>query len=203
MSLINAENAVRWQAPDLSEPAHASLRPRPSVAELDAIERAAGEEGFRRGHAEGHAQGLAQAQDEIRQQVSQLRGLVEAFARPLAQCDAEVEAVLTELAVQIAGALLGRAYAADPALLAELVTAALRLAVPDAREAEVRLHPDDLAVVAPLLMTGEQPQARLTADPGLARGDLRVHTEALRIDGTLGVRLQAALAALQGEKKES
>ena len=34
---------------------------------------------------------------------------------------------------------------------------------------------------------------RLTADTSLTRGDLRVHAESVRIDGTLEARLRGAL----------
>jgi flagellar assembly protein FliH len=166
------------------------------VTDLEAIERAASEEGFQSGHAQGLAQGLAQGEKEVRQLADRLQGLLEAFARPLTHFDSEVEAALGELAVQVAGVLVGRAYAAEPALLAQLVEEALRLAGAEARAAEVRLHPDDLAALEPLLAAADMPRARLTADASLARGDLRVHTEALRIDGTLAARLQVALLTL-------
>lgn len=196
MSAPTPDHAVRWQAPDLMPRPAAPTRPAPSVAELEAIETAASEEGFRRGHADGYAAGMAQAADERRELGARVQALLESFARPLAQVDAEVQAVLAELAVQVAGALVGRAYAQEPALLAGLVQQALQLAVPTRREAEVRLHPDDLALVAPLLAE-QEPLARFLADPSLGRGDLRVHTEAVRVDGSLYMRLQAALASLQ------
>ena len=106
--------AARWEAPDLTPP---PPRAGPSVEELEAIERAARQEGFARGHAEGHAQGQA----EVRRLIAQLEGLIDSFARPLAQLDGEVETVLAELAVQVAGALLGRAYEAEPQLLSDKV----------------------------------------------------------------------------------
>lgn len=191
-------NATRWQAPNLGGRS-TSLRPGPNVAELEAIGQAARDEGFQ----QGHALGLAQGQDDIRQLSNRLQGLLEAFARPLSHFDAEVESALAELAVQVAGILVGRAYVAEPALLADLVEEALRMAGPESRAAEVRLNPEDLAAVESLLTPSEQPRARLTADSHLGRGELRVHTEALRINGTLAARMQVALLTLtaRGETK--
>lgn len=202
---IDARGAVRWLAPELSErptPAAPASAPGPSVGELESIERAAREEGLQRGHQEGYAQGLAQAQGEMRRLQAQLEGLLDSFSRPLAQLDAELQGVLCELATQVAGVLVGRAYETEPALLAELVEEALRSAGSGAREAEVRLHPDDLAAVQPLLADTELPRARLSPDPGLARGDVRVHTESLRLDGTLCTRLRAALAAFKPDRSQ-
>lgn len=185
--MTGAESAIRWEAPDLSPP---PPRAGPSVEELEAIEQAARKEGFARGHAEGFAQGQA----EVRRLVARLEGLVDSFVRPVAQLDAEVEAALAGLAVQVAGALVGHAYETEPQLLAELVADAVRQAGSGTREVEVRLHPDDLAQLKPLLAA--QAGARLQADTTLARGDVRVHAESLRLDGSLQARLRSALDEL-------
>lgn len=183
----------------------------PTLEQIQAIEQAAHAEGHARGledgrseghaeglaagHAEGHAEGLAAGQAEIRRLTAQIEGIVDNFSRPLARLEDEVVQALGDLAVRIAGALVGRAYQADPALLASLVQQALSTLGASQRPVQVRLHPDDLDCLAPLL---ELPaDTSLTADPNLARGDLRVHTESVRIDGSLQARLQAALNTLQ------
>ena len=89
------------------------------------------------------------------------------------------------------GALLRRDYAAEPALLEALVREALELAGSDQRQLELRLHPDDLAMLAPQLLALEG--VRLSGDTTLARGDLRLHADSVRIDGSLSTRLNAVL----------
>lgn len=186
--------AVAWQAPDLD----AARRPQPTLAELQDIEHSARLEGY----AAGHAEGLAQGQAEVRKQLAHLAGLIDSFSRPLAQLDAELQAVLCELVVQVSGALIGPAYESDPRLLAELVGQAVIAAGQTTRPAEVKLHPADLAVVEPLLMqAGLALEARLLSDPALARGDIRVHTDTLRLDGSIAARLQAVLAAYLGNSE--
>jgi flagellar assembly protein FliH len=64
----------------------------------------------------------------------------------------------------------------------------------NSRDIELRLHPDDLGVLMPHLMTLDG--VRLTGDTTLGRGELRLHSESVRIDGTLDARLRACLAAL-------
>lgn len=189
---------VRWIAPDLSapftgpEPARVAVEdvppPRPpTLEEIQAIQDAAYQEGLERGQAEGHAQGQA----EVRRLTAQIEGILDNFSRPLARLENEVVGALGELAVRIAGALVGRAYQADPVLLSDLVSEAIDAVGSASREVEVRLHPDDIAALTPLLslLSG----ARLAPDMGLSRGDLRVHAETVRIDGTLDARLRAAL----------
>lgn len=163
----------------------------PTLEEIQAIQDAAYREGLERGLAEGHAEGFAQGQAEVRRLAAQMEGILDNFSRPLDRLENEVIAALSELAVRIAGALVGRAYQTDPVLLQELATTALDAVGVAQREVELRLHPDDIAALTPVLaMTAH---TRLTADTSLTRGDLRVHAESVRIDGTLEARLRGAL----------
>lgn len=192
---MNAAAVVRWSAPGLSAAAAPPpSAPLPSVQELQALEEAAREEGYRRGLAEGHAEGFASGQAEVRRLVAQIEGILDGFTRPLARLDGEVADALGHLAVRVAGALLGRTYMADPTLLADLVREALDTVGTTQREVELRLHPDDMGVLAPHLagLSG----VRLTNDNGLARGELRLHSEGLRVDGTLEARLQSCLDSM-------
>lgn len=184
-------NTVRWAAPELVPPppaaAQETLRHMPSVEEVQAIEESAHAEGYARGHAEGMAAGQAEA----RRIAAQMEGILDAFTRPLARLDGEVSDALGDLAVRIAGVLLRRSYATEPALLEALVHEALELAGSDQRQVELRLHPDDLAMLGPQLLMLEG--VRLSGDNTLARGDLRLHADSVRIDGSLSARLNAAL----------
>ncbi|HET6395455.1 MAG TPA: FliH/SctL family protein [Pseudoxanthomonas sp.] len=193
---------VRWIAPELAavapEPAPAPAdvpvpRP-PTLDEIQAIEEAARREGYQAGLEQGRQEGFAQGQAEVRRLTAQIEGILDNFTRPLARLEDEVTAALGELAVRIAGSLVGRAYAADPVLLSDLVAEALDAVGGASREVEVRLHPDDIAALAPLLALVSG--ARLVPDPALGRGDLRVHAEAVRIDGTLEARLRGALESV-------
>ena len=184
-------NTVRWAAPELAPPPppppQEPLRHMPSVEELQAIEEAAHAEGYARGHAEGVAAG----QTEVRRIAAQMEGILDAFTRPLARLDGEVGDALGDLAVRIAGTLLRRIYAVEPALLEALVREALELAGSDQRQVELRLHPDDLAMLSPQLLSLQG--VRLSGDTTLARGDLRLHADSVRIDGSLSARLNATL----------
>lgn len=190
------DSAIRWIAPGFEPPPPAEDMPRmPSVEELQAIEQAAFDEGFRRGHADG----LATGQGEIRRMVAQMEGILDSFTRPLARLDGEVADALADLATRIAGTLVGHAYRADPTLLADLVRDALDAVGSSSRDVELRLHPDDLGVLMPHLMTLDG--VRLTGDTTLARGELRLHSESVRIDGTVDSRLRACLDALLASQR--
>ena len=164
-------NAVRWLAPDLlavpepapveesfeltePDPEHEPepLLQLPTLEEIQQIQDAAEKDGFDRGHADGQAQGQA----EVRRLVAQIEGILDNFSRPLVRLENEVVAALGELAVRIAGTLVGRAYQADPALLAQLVGEAVDAVGGANREVEVRLHPDDIAALTPLLQLSSE-----------------------------------------------
>jgi flagellar assembly protein FliH len=186
--------AVRWTAPGLeAQPVEevVELPPPPSVEQLQAIEQAAHDQGYADGHARGHAEGFATGQAEVRRLVAQIEGILDGFTRPLSRLDDEVSEALAELAVRVAGSLLGPAYTADPSLLADLVREALDAVGSSQREVELRLHPDDMGVLYPHLAGLDG--VRLTNDSTLARGELRVHSDGVRIDGTMAARLQAVL----------
>ena len=162
----------------------------PSIEELQRIEERARKEGFEAGRREGFKAGEA----EVRKLIAQIEGVVEAMARPLGRLDDDVHGALGQLATRIAGALIGRAYEAEPELLAGLVRTAIDTVGPGQRDIELRLHPDDAAVLQPWLPQWRD--ARLVTDAQLARGDVRIHGDGVRIDARTDARLQAALAAV-------
>lgn len=202
--LGNSPELKRWEAPSLDAPPAASeaeldepLPQPPSLEEIEAIQRAAHDEGF----AAGHAEGLAQAQSEMRRLQARLEGILDAFSRPMAELEGEVEQALAELAARVAGALVRHAYSVEPALIAKLTREALDSLGEKPRSVEVRLHPEDLDAVEPLLPPTSG--VRFIADPALARGDLRVHAEDVRLDARLSSRLEQILPRLLAEAKPS
>lgn len=189
MTVDKPAEVLRWELPELT-PRH---KPPPSIEEIDAIEQAARAEGHAQGREEGYAAGMAEA----RKLAAQIEAVLDSLARPLGHLEGEVGVALGELAVRIAGELLGRAYAADPQLLAELVGRSLDLLGNERRNIEVHLHPTDIALLKPMLELPEK--VRLVPDSSLARSDLRCHTDSMRIDATLQARLQAVWSTLENE----
>jgi len=216
MSGASFPAVTRWVVPalelvpaapevNIEEVAAAEVVP-PSIEEIQAIRdeaHAAGyTEGLAAGHAEGMGKGYAQSQAEVRRLIAQMEGILDNFTRPLARLESEVTAALGELAVRIAGHLARRAYASDPSLLTALLAEALDAVGSATREVEVHLHPDDLKMLSTQMKSGQALPAalltlpegvRLIPDAALSRGDLRIHTESVRIDGCLNARLEQAL----------
>ena len=179
--------------------------------------RVAAAQGHAEGHAAGYAAGLAAAAAEAlevaREREAQARAaeaareaqlagaldLLGAVAVALQQREAvavaEVEDVVTELALRIARAVVGREIelASDPGR--DALARALELA-PDGTAATARLHPDDLA----LLLESGSPECgrdlQLVADPTVERGGCVVDTAGRRIDSQVGPALARVAAVL-------
>jgi len=182
-----SSGAALWRVPALD----AAPPPKPpSIQELQQIEESARREGYEAGKREGFKAGEA----ELRRLVEQIEGVVEAFAHPLGRLEDDVQAALGQLAVRIAGVLVGRAIETDPELLARLVRTALDAVGEGRRPVELRLHPEDAERLAPWLP--QWSEARVLADPQIDRGGARVHGDGVRIDARMEARLQAALAAV-------
>lgn len=193
---MSTASPERWDAPNFGS---APLQPAslqkvgPSVDELAAIQKAAHDEGY----AAGRAEGLAAGKSEVERLQQQLAAMTRSLAAPLVDLDQEVGDALGALAVRIAGALLEEAYVAEPGYLARLVQATIETAGMERNALEVRLNPQDLALVKPLL---EGDNVRLLPDPALQRGDVRVHGANMRVDAALETRLRSAYAALRVEE---
>jgi len=201
---------LRWIAPDLyfvppdEEVAHATPTEPVLLPEdqRQALIEAAREEGFNQGWKQGHAEGLAQGhsqgvaagQAEVQRLSSQLQAIIDNFTYPLRRLENEVVTALGTLAVRIAGYLVRRSYMVRPALMQALVNEAVQAANSDHSALEIRLHPDDIAALQPLLNLGSN--QRLVADNHLQRGDVRVHAASVRIDGSVDSRLDQVIEHL-------
>lgn len=181
---------IRWRAPAFDDPTGGAPKP-PSLEEIEAIETSARREGFEAGRREG----LAAGQAEIRRLAGQMDAVLGALARPFAKLEDDVAAALEQVAVRIAGELLGQAYAAEPEHLARLVQTAMDSLGHGERELSLQLHPDDVRALGPYLPNW--PELRVVPDTGLSRGDARLQGETVRFDARLESRLQSALEAIR------
>ncbi|WAB83889.1 FliH/SctL family protein [Microcella daejeonensis] len=161
-----------------------------------------------RGYAEGYAAGLRAAVVESARRLSALEAAAaerrrrddESTATALAALDAaasawsarvvqqreSVERALAETAVELAAAIVGSA-ALDLDAAARAAIDRVLAHEESPRLTAVRLHPDDLALVASLLEAGSAPP--LVGDPRVRRGDAVGDF----VDGELDARLTTAL----------
>jgi flagellar biosynthesis/type III secretory pathway protein FliH len=153
------------------------------------IEEAARERGF----AEGHAAGLAAADDALGPVSAALGETVERLAELRTEFVAVAELRAVELAIALAGKVLGASLAADPSLVCEVVAGALRR-ITDLDGIVIELHPDDVDLVGTWIDAGKNARVSIDvrADRRVARGGCIVRTSEGEVDARLTEQLAAA-----------
>lgn len=159
-------------------------------------------EGFAAGHAEGLRAGADEGRRAMAASVERCVAALSAATRDLAARDAvaltDIEGEVVDLALDLAAAILQRelAVTADPGR--DALVRALSLA-PDRGAVLARLHPDDLAALAPDAVEVEAPgrDVRLVADPHVGPGGCVLEVGSCRVDATLAGALERAREVLR------
>ena len=186
-----------------------------------AARRQAVEQGTAEGHQAGYAAGLAVAAAEahvaaeqaaqvaaasealrdaqLAEAVALLTSAAEAFARREATSLSDIEEVVTDLALDIARAVLDRELAVSENPGREAVVRALALA-PEGCAAVVRLHPDDAAGLGEVDGLGAGRAVTVVADRTIEPGGCVVDGAGRQVDAQIGPALARVAAALQGQR---
>ncbi|MGF6709993.1 flagellar assembly protein FliH [Luteibacter sp. W1I16] len=192
----------RWElpvvgAPDVSDARDETLDEgpqRPTVAEIEAIERQAREEGFNAGLNEGRAM----AKRELAAQVGRLDALFDAVERPFAELDNEVAGDLAMLATVIAERVLGYEIATRPEKILDVVRQAVDALPAASRHLKIHLNPADATIVREHRSSLDH-EGTVVDDATLERGDVRLESEYSRLDARVRTRLAAVVdSVLQG-----
>ncbi|RMG28657.1 MAG: flagellar assembly protein FliH, partial [Gammaproteobacteria bacterium] len=156
-----------------------------TAREIEAIQKAAWEEGF----AQGHREGLAAGAREIAQKVAELDALMNTLVHPLERLDEEVEAQLVHLCTLLTRHLVRRELRTAPEEILGTLREALGLLPVRQRQVRIVLHPEDAELVRTHWQGDEEERDwKLVEDPTLSRGGCRVETESSRIDATVEQR---------------
>jgi flagellar assembly protein FliH len=161
---------------------------RPTVAEIEAIERQAREEGFNAGLNEGRAM----AKRELAAQVARLDALFAAVEKPFAELDSDVAGDLASLATLIAERVLGYEIATRPEKILDVVHQAVDVLPAGSRHLKIHLNPADAAIVREHRSTVDH-EGSVVDDASLERGDVRLESEHSRLDARVRTRLVAVI----------
>lgn len=191
----------RWELPVVGAPEVRDVADvpddgpqRPTVAEIEAIERQAREEGFNAGLTEGRAM----AKRELAAQVARLEALFAAVERPFADLDNDVVGDLALLATIIAERVLGYELATRPDKIVDVVRQAVDALPAATRHLKIHLHPADAAIVREHRSSLDH-EGTVVDDATLERGDVRLESEHSRLDARVRIRLAAVVdSVLQG-----
>jgi flagellar assembly protein FliH len=190
------DKVERWQTPTVEGDAGGGqLR---TVAQLEALEKQACDEGFARGYEDGKQAGA----EEAAARAARLDGLLEQLNTPLAELDEVVERELCELTFAIARQLIRRELKTSPDEVIGAVREALAALPVACRNVRLQLHPDDAALVREALTPSDGPAAwQIVENSMLTRGGCRVLSDTSQIDARVEKRLGAAISAVLGDER--
>lgn len=207
-SLLNTEAASAWSLPTVNGPSAVPRKnqgQKPTVGQLEQIERAAFEEAYAKGHAAGLAAAKAEEQmklDQLTQKLARVDAMLNTLARPLAEMDTEVERELLALATTLARHLVRRELKTDPGNIIAVIRETVGLLPVATRDVRVHLHPDDAALVREKLAAPQAERAwSIIEDPVLTRGGCRVTTDTANIDARVESRMGAVMSAMLGDER--
>jgi flagellar assembly protein FliH len=152
------------------------------------------------GLEEGRRQALDQVGGELRQAASALAAAAARLEEVRRRLQQDVAGVLPEAAVEIATRVLRQELSQRPEVFVTLIREAI-LTVTPAPRIEIRVHPDDVAVIghhrALLDDVLRGVDVRFEPSPSIARGGCQLETAALTLAAGIPEQLERALALLK------
>ncbi len=191
-----SDAARRWDVPAIDGSADSGYL---TAGRLEALQKEAHEEAFRRGYDEGLAAGRA----ELERRTARLDELLSALARPFEELDDTLEKQLVKLSMSVVQQLFRRELRQDPGHVVGIVREALQMLPAASRDITVTLHPEDAALVRETLSATEGARAwSISEDPLMARGGCKVTTRDSGIDAQAESRLNALIASIAGDERQ-
>jgi flagellar assembly protein FliH len=211
---VEGEAFDRWELPDVDAP-RAAQPPKSGgvkVSELEALQKAAYDEGFAQGRKDGLAQGqkegrvegFAAGEQDAQALAQRMRRILDALAEPVRELDDAVEQALVRLSLGVARQIIRRELSLQPGEVLAVIKEAVALLPLSARDVSVRLHPDDARFIRETLDVGDDAAVwTMVEDPAISRGGCRVVTSTAQIDATLEHRLAQLASSLLGGVRDA
>lgn len=158
-------------------------------------------EGFEQGHAAGSQEVREALEATMLKTISdtsvRMAQLLHNTSEHLRQSEEQISRQILELACDLARQVVRRDLRTDPSLLVPVIAEALDQLIDDGLPATVRLHPDDLELMAPSLsesLGGARPE--FVADPSITPGGCLIESASMAVDATVEKRWARAVGNL-------
>ena len=155
---------------------------------------------YDRGYAEGVTAGRTAAENELRaatqaeteakfvDRVSAFETALLALAKPQSVDVELLSQSMQEAVIRLAAARIGMAIDELPEIMLTRIDALAEAAGKKAAAGQVIMHPDDCAVIAPIIAARPDPLV-IEADAALQRGDIRIRFDGIELDDLIDQRL--------------
>ncbi|MBD3608955.1 MAG: flagellar assembly protein FliH [Gammaproteobacteria bacterium] len=146
---------------------------------------------------------LAAEQAQVHQSAEYLQDILNKMTQPLNDMDDVVESQLLQLSITVARQLVRRELKTEPGEIIAVIREAVPLLPVNAGQVQIKLHPEDLALVTESLSLGEEGERpwKLIEDPMITRGGCIVVSDDSQIDATVERRLSAVASKLLGHER--
>lgn len=191
----------------------------PTAEEIEAIRKAAHEEGYAEGRQQGLAQGLqegreqglcegheqgqadgykegyASGQQQIELELTSWQQLVEQMQNPVAQVEQQLQQELVRLAVILARSVVGCELVTNQDMIFQALSEGLKVLPVQQNSYQIHLNPDDLKLVKQHFSAEDiaKHHWQLIEAPQLSRGGCDITTDANAVDYTLERRARDVL----------
>ncbi len=190
-----AKSPARWNVPAIDGSSGNGYM---TAGRLEALQKDAYQESWKKGHAEGVKAGEA----AVLKRAERFDELLKALGSPFEQLDGTVENQLVELAITIVKQLFRREIRIEPGHVIGVVREALGLLPVASRSIQVHLHPEDASLVRDSLARSEGELAwTIVEDALISRGGCQITTDNSQIDATIESRLHAVVGAITGDER--
>lgn len=187
---VNEKDIKHWVMPEVSGHivgVKASDQKKPqTVEEIQALQKQAYDEGFKKGYDDGLKKGLA----EMQAKAKQLSTLFSFVGKPLQQFDADLEKQLSELVLAISKLLLKKECSTRVEHIQALMHLALLYLPANARNVRIKLNPSDVALLTQAGETLKTDEYQCLADKTITQGGCMIDSDTSQIDATLENQLQ-------------
>lgn len=189
------QDATRWDVPAIDGADGAGYM---TAGRLEAIQKQAYDEAWKKGHADGLKAGDA----EVRARVARMDELLAALSSPFDKLDEQIEKQLVDLAMTVVRQLFRREIKEEPTHVIGVVREAIQMLPVASRSVQIHLHPDDAAIIRECLSPADgEPAWVIVEDSLMSKGGCTVTTENSRIDATAESRLNTIIQSISGDRR--
>jgi len=194
-----AGDCQSWIAPSVGDKAGDSGNSLLTASQIEAVQKEAYDEAYEVGLKEGMAAG----QKQIQEQVNRLQSMMTSLSQPFSELDSQVDEEIVVLVQSLVRQMVRREAKQDPGQIMAVIREAISSLPVASRTLQLRLHPDDAAMVQEFYKKGDQDIAwDIAEDPLISRGGCKIITSVTEVDATLETRLSQLFAQVFGERQQ-
>lgn len=192
-----------WILPSFSDGANSGNGGVLTASQIEKVQKEAYDEAHAEGFQKGLEEGLAAAAEQLKLRLDVLNGLIDSLAAPFTELDSQIDEELIVLVQSLVKQMVRREIKTEPGQIMAVIREAIESLPVASRQLQLRLHPQDAALVNEFYASGDKELSwDIVEDPLITRGGCKVITEVTQVDATLETRLNQLFAHVFGERQQ-